>query len=85
MTILPIVSISPTKSGTAASAVALGLTAHGNDPELATKRLTEIVTVWARALSRSSDVQKVLTRLGVEWTADGGGLIVKLRAMALQN
>jgi hypothetical protein len=85
MTILPTVSVSRIKGGVAARAVQFALAAHGSDADEATQRVARAVGIFARSIARRGDVKGVLSRMGVEWNADGEGFLVQPRVIGIQN
>ena len=66
------------RGGIAATALDLGLVAHGEDHEDALQRLERVALTWCFALRRADWLERALSNRGILWEPVGTGIAVEL-------
>ena len=80
MKVLIAPAITPWRGGVAAHDARLALAGHGKTEAEAVSALRAAVEVWCRVLGRQQPeaLQEALTRAGIGWENDDGGLAIKI-------
>jgi len=76
MTIRPVVEVGPIRNGVAARVPSIGLAGHGRDSARAVAALERGVLAWCHGLAATGALQESLERRGIEWHAEGDGILV---------
>jgi hypothetical protein len=78
MTVHPLVTVAPIRAAVGATAMEVGLAAHGQNEGAALRSIEHVVLTWCRNLDARGELRSALDHRGVRWDDDTDGVAVSL-------